>query len=243
MPKKKIKPKNKQEKPDYISLQEATKYCSYSQEYLSLRARQGKLKAVKIGRNWLTKREWVEDYTNTNRAKNLKIKSRKVSDIRNKSKHIITFDFFSKKIGPRFLSRFQKAKKISLPVGIEKYNFRIPLFVRQALIISIVFLFIGQGIAFGKESFQNVFRDASFLVKNTFQSIQETKEDFGFGLAYLNQDIRQGLEDLNQGNKKMIIALEARLDNSAKKLNQLAAEPRRQIKKISHIARSVKKQK
>ncbi|MCX6789303.1 MAG: FG-GAP-like repeat-containing protein [Candidatus Gribaldobacteria bacterium] len=47
----------------YISLTEAAeKYTEYSQEYLSLRARQGKLKAVKIGRNWLTKKEWVEEY-------------------------------------------------------------------------------------------------------------------------------------------------------------------------------------
>ncbi|XOB41868.1 MAG: MopE-related protein [Candidatus Nealsonbacteria bacterium] len=46
----------------YISLQEATKYCEYSQKYLSLRGRQGKLKAVKIGRNWLTKKEWVKEY-------------------------------------------------------------------------------------------------------------------------------------------------------------------------------------
>jgi hypothetical protein len=47
---------------DFISLQEATKYCQYSQEYLSLRARQKKLKSVKLGRNWFTKKEWLEDY-------------------------------------------------------------------------------------------------------------------------------------------------------------------------------------
>ncbi|PIX03165.1 hypothetical protein COZ78_01845, partial [bacterium (Candidatus Gribaldobacteria) CG_4_8_14_3_um_filter_42_11] len=48
---------------NYISLTEAAeKYTNYSQEYLSLRARQGKLKAVKIGRNWLTKKDWVEEY-------------------------------------------------------------------------------------------------------------------------------------------------------------------------------------
>ena len=46
----------------YISLQGAAKYCQYSQEYLSLRARQGKLKAVKFGRNWVTKKEWLEEY-------------------------------------------------------------------------------------------------------------------------------------------------------------------------------------
>jgi len=46
----------------YISLKEAVKYCSYSQEYLSLRARQGKLRAIKIGRNWVTKKNWVKKY-------------------------------------------------------------------------------------------------------------------------------------------------------------------------------------
>jgi len=47
---------------NYISLQEAIKYCKYSQEYLSLRVRQGKIKGVKLGRNWVTTKEWLEDY-------------------------------------------------------------------------------------------------------------------------------------------------------------------------------------
>ena len=47
----------------YISLYEASTLCSYSQDYLSLRARQGKLKAIKIGRNWMTTVEWLTEYT------------------------------------------------------------------------------------------------------------------------------------------------------------------------------------
>ncbi len=67
---------------NYISLQDATRYCSYSQEYLSLRARQGKLKAEKFGRNWLTKREWLKEYIANageynNNLKILKIKNLK----------------------------------------------------------------------------------------------------------------------------------------------------------------------
>ena len=50
------------EKIQYISLKDAAQFCNYSQEYLSLRARQGKLKATKIGRNWLTTHEWILDY-------------------------------------------------------------------------------------------------------------------------------------------------------------------------------------
>ncbi len=53
---------SKEKKENYIPLSEATKYCDYSQAYLNLRVRQGKLKAVKFGRNWMTKKEWVEDY-------------------------------------------------------------------------------------------------------------------------------------------------------------------------------------
>ena len=49
---------------NYISLQEASQYCCYSQEYLSLRARQKKLKALKFGRNWVTKKNWLDEYLN-----------------------------------------------------------------------------------------------------------------------------------------------------------------------------------
>ncbi|MDP3900760.1 MAG: hypothetical protein Q8Q38_00215, partial [bacterium] len=46
----------------YISLKEASRVCGYSQKYLNLRARQGKLKAEKVGRNWVTTKEWLDDY-------------------------------------------------------------------------------------------------------------------------------------------------------------------------------------
>lgn len=54
---------NNRDNNKYISLQEATKFCNYSQDYLSLRARQKKLKAKKIGRNWMTTKEWVDEYS------------------------------------------------------------------------------------------------------------------------------------------------------------------------------------
>lgn len=46
----------------YLLLSQAAEFCSYSQEYLSLRARQGKLRAVKIGRNWFTTEDWLREY-------------------------------------------------------------------------------------------------------------------------------------------------------------------------------------
>jgi Fic family protein len=57
--------KSKDDKEDrygYISLQEASKICEYGIEYLSYLARTGRLKAVKIQRNWLTTREALTDY-------------------------------------------------------------------------------------------------------------------------------------------------------------------------------------
>ncbi|MDF1498501.1 MAG: helix-turn-helix domain-containing protein [Patescibacteria group bacterium] len=48
----------------YISLYEAAKLTNYSQEYISLLCRQKKIEATKIGRNWVIKKEWVEDYIN-----------------------------------------------------------------------------------------------------------------------------------------------------------------------------------
>jgi hypothetical protein len=47
---------------EFISLGEAAENCPYSADYLKLRARQGKLKAKKIGRIWVTQKNWLEIY-------------------------------------------------------------------------------------------------------------------------------------------------------------------------------------
>ena len=45
-----------------IPLKELAKHSSYSQEYLSLRARQGKLDAVKIDNVWYSSKKSLKDY-------------------------------------------------------------------------------------------------------------------------------------------------------------------------------------
>jgi Fic family protein len=47
----------------YITLQEAAKLSTYSMEYLSYLARNGRLSSIKIRRNWMTTREAIRDYT------------------------------------------------------------------------------------------------------------------------------------------------------------------------------------
>ena len=49
-------------KNKYLSMAEAAKICPYEQDYLSLLARRGELRAEKNGRNWYTKVEWLNEY-------------------------------------------------------------------------------------------------------------------------------------------------------------------------------------
>ena len=49
---------------NYISLHEAAKLTNYSQDYISLLCRQKKIKGVKMGRNWVTTKEWIQGYIN-----------------------------------------------------------------------------------------------------------------------------------------------------------------------------------
>lgn len=46
----------------HISLKQAAERVPYSAQYLGLRARQGKLKSIKIGRDWFTTEEWLREY-------------------------------------------------------------------------------------------------------------------------------------------------------------------------------------
>ncbi len=67
-----------EENSEYITLFEAAKCCPYSEPYLRLRARQGKLKSLKLGKKWMTTKAWVSDYTERARAWNEKIAAKKV---------------------------------------------------------------------------------------------------------------------------------------------------------------------
>ena len=55
--------RNRKPEEKFISLAEAAKHCAYSQEYLSLLARKGKLDATKFGRNWVTTKKAIETYS------------------------------------------------------------------------------------------------------------------------------------------------------------------------------------
>ena len=64
--------KKKIKKLKYISMLEASKLCSYSQEYLSLLARKKQIFSKKIGRNWCTTAEAVGGYVEKRAQENLR---------------------------------------------------------------------------------------------------------------------------------------------------------------------------
>jgi len=76
---------------NYISLSDAAKLTDYSQDYISLLCRKGKMKGEKLGRNWVTTREWVKDYINKTKEKGenvipVKVKNDDLSKLKNKNR-------------------------------------------------------------------------------------------------------------------------------------------------------------
>ncbi|MCK4799985.1 helix-turn-helix domain-containing protein, partial [Candidatus Parcubacteria bacterium] len=70
---------------NYISLGEAAKLTNYSQEYISLLCRQKKLEGTKIGRNWVTTKEWIENYVNKTKGSGENIVPVKIKNTKKQS--------------------------------------------------------------------------------------------------------------------------------------------------------------
>jgi len=177
----------------YISLSEATKYCNYSQEYLSLRARQGKLKAVKFGRNWVTKKEWLEEYLKRNKKliqppENLPIEKTPVLRFGFVFSLVLALAIFSFALGKDSL----KATFQELEPQISKINQPVEDFLADcAQSISMVAQeiaktkFGSQLAEIGKTSSQNL-RDYFSWLKEKYlranQIVEEKLSHFGFVL-------------------------------------------------------------
>ena len=153
--KNKIK-KGKDKDNIYISLQEATKYCNYSQEYLSLRARQGKLKSKKIGRDWMTTREWLESYIQSHHD------FKKIPRVK------------KSKTGRPLIVVQYKSSQAPENLPVEKK----PIRRTNLTAIIILVLFLATGV-FGAPGLMNVF-------KKIPATIQEFSQSFDRGLSSLN---------------------------------------------------------
>ena len=144
---------------EYISLSDAARYSGcYSQEYLSLRARQGKLKATKIGRNWITTKEWLDEYLErVNNYKDNKKKNEKSRPSPRLCLRVASAEQGEAGYGPRsrvtdrYLSRTLLAATRPLIAQILKVRDLLPVrklrFVTVAYVL--VFLLLSAGVVFG----------------------------------------------------------------------------------------------
>jgi hypothetical protein len=73
---------------------EASKICSYSQEYLSLMARKKLIKAVKIDNKWFTKTVWIKEYLKDKKPEEIVGNSSQESSIAKKRKSNYFWLFF-----------------------------------------------------------------------------------------------------------------------------------------------------
>ena len=54
--------KNPKQNFQYIPLAEACEFLNTSRDYMNVLVRRGKLRAVKLGRNWFTTQQWLSEY-------------------------------------------------------------------------------------------------------------------------------------------------------------------------------------
>src|SRR3989344_2269023 len=161
-----------QEKIQYISLKDAAQFCNYSQEYLSLRARQGKLKATKIGRNWLTTHTWILEY-----AEQAKQLQKRLEE--NGAENNFLFSAGDLVPSPRGTHEITQGKFVDPPENIptedsvvEEYD----PYIKQisaspfsafkfGAALALLFAFVGSGFVFGKEGWYKIADDVADYVE------------------------------------------------------------------------------
>ena len=147
----------------YISLQEASNHCDYSQEYLSLRARQGKLKSVKNGRNWVTTLEWLVGYIKDTEVVKAEIEKAKKEKQGNKVEQKIP------------VTIIEKVKITSVPENLPVENYfisdrkKINTKPSSPLVLSAFIILFFSSIIFGEKTIVqclNSFNTASQITGN-----------------------------------------------------------------------------
>ena len=170
------------EKEKYISLKQATKFCSYSQDYLSLRARQGKLKAVKFGRNWVTKKEWVDEYLRLVKEYKTRITDKKRVAIQKAQKKI-----------PEPTPVFKPVPTFSEPVSPRAI----------AVVVALVFIFTSVGFLLAYPYFEPAAEKVRGFIKDSAIEVTiDIKEfasdigtDIGEGIVEVGDNISENISD------------------------------------------------
>ncbi len=172
----------KEREEKFIPLSEAEKHSEYSADYLKLRARQGKLKAEKVNRRWMTTLGWLEKYEK---------RMDKYWDLRKKKG--LTPEEAEEKIEKlkKAKERVKKLRKVDVKreddKDIPSFPKLAPVLKRSAAAVLVSLLVVGGVWGFQKIEMQDGFGSLS--------SFRETlEEDFGYYLS--------GLEDISVGGAK-----------------------------------------
>ncbi|TSC75988.1 MAG: cell wall surface anchored protein [Parcubacteria group bacterium Gr01-1014_30] len=236
---------------DFISLQAATQFCNYTQEYLSLRARQGKLKAVKFGRNWVTRKEWlreylakVDEYNNNHRNGNGVLKI--VEPPKELEKVLAKDELFSSNLAgsgdlPRLaISDFpsENLGKILLPS--LRFGLRpvVKLVSTTGFVAALTLVLLAGGVVLDKESLKNVYTDIYADIANFVQPVaslspllEELPENFDRGVVILVQNL---FSESEHAFSAAFEEIQISLDYAAGKLQQAAASSKARLSQGSH---------
>jgi len=154
----------------YVSLKQASEFSDYSQDYLSLRARHGKLKAIKIvkaikiGRNWVTTKEWLNEYVN-------KVNEYKEKHNQDKEKYNDEKDVDI------------KINNIS-PENYDNFNNKRPVLPHAIVAVAIlVFILFSGGVAFGYYS--------NSILASLSPSLNSVVTSIGFGIDRVVEGITE----------------------------------------------------
>jgi len=173
------------EHQNYISLTEAAKLSPYTQEYLSLRARQKKLKAIKIGRNWVTTKQWLDDYVdNADLYKNGGNKS----------------------LGQSSLPEPPEDLPIELTTqDLQITRKRVPVSVfaafRFGFAVAMIALLLSFGTAFGKDGWYRLGRELAGSMQDLGKGFNDASLKMARTFA---ADVNQFAEGLDSGSVKQV---------------------------------------
>jgi len=186
----KIHKKSTASEEKYIPLSEAAKYTPYSAEYLSLRARQGKLRAIKIGKIWVTKREWIEEYLRKYQGK--------------ENTQLPTSFFQLPKIKTEILFALTLLLFfVSFALAKDSLKSLVNDFVPVLKEVGEDFV-IGANLQFSKigKSFKNVFslakEGAEAVTENFGDTLSQTSQKINFGVAAIGETTQKGLASVSE---------------------------------------------
>jgi len=139
-----------EKKIKFISLSKAAKEIGRTSEYLNFLVRQGKFKAEKLGRNWYTKKEWINDFLavlNSPKDKPVKKKQPKEKDFSGSLKVVLITQPAASAEKKKFPLKLEEDLKTKQPAILPEKTFWPPLMMRLSFLL-VFFLIIFFSLAF-----------------------------------------------------------------------------------------------